>query len=171
VKQRLMKIIAKILIFSLSIILIISCGYKYSDKLELNNEKAVFGFRTSQNEIVSICIANDESYIIFRKGTQHKINIEFPINKKDSWSAFKYSYYLRGGGKQNEGLDLNYLKFRIENREYIIAEEYSAEEEAIKYTVTIDDGNKKNELSVDPKAIFGTLAKFRSMENINRIEE
>lgn len=82
-------------------------------------------------KILSICVSEEQpNYIIYRFGTKEKIELEFPDNKIDSWSKFTYSYYLRGGEKENAGLDLNYLSFSRNGFEYQVYQEYSAEDDA-----------------------------------------
>jgi hypothetical protein len=73
----------------------------------------LFSFKlASSPKTLSVCVSKTQpDYIVYRFGTKDKIKLEFPENKADSWSKFTYSYYLRGGGAENEGMDLNYLSF------------------------------------------------------------
>ncbi len=52
--------------------------------------------------------------------------MEFPERDTGSWKKFKYSFYLRGGGPGNEGMDLNYFFFDNENYRYVIYDTYTS---------------------------------------------
>jgi hypothetical protein len=126
----------------------------------MNNEKVVFSFISKNNKIMSICISKDKSYIVYRYGTKEKIELEYPKDKKDSWSKFKYTYYFRGGGPENEGIDLNYLIFNNNGYTYTIFQEYYSVEGRTKCGLRIENSNKI-EIKGDIKSAIGTLVDFR----------
>ena len=70
---------------------------------------------------------NQPSYIVYRFGTAENIELEYPDDLSHSYDLFTYSYYLRGGGQDNESLDLNHLTFETEDYTYTLSEEYSYE--------------------------------------------
>ncbi len=102
-------------------------------------------------------------YIVYRFGTNDKIEFEFPEKIKDSWSKFTYSFYLRGGGIENEGLDLNYIYFISGNFKYIIYHTYSAREEKSKCGIKVVDTttNKTVDVRGNISTIEGNLTGFR----------
>ena len=117
--------------FLVGIMILLCCAAtaQAADPLRRNNEKTVFSFRLKNSgKYVSILEATDKRkpYLVYRFGTGDAVELEFPRKKEDSWSRFFYWYYLRGGGPQNEGLDLNYLGFTDHGWEYIIYDEYAA---------------------------------------------
>lgn len=98
--------------------------YCFGQKTILENEVIVFSFKTSKGKTCTLTKEKNNNYLVYRIGTNEKIELEFPDKNKDSWKQFKYSYYLRGGGAQNEGMDLNYVSFTHENNKYIIYDTY-----------------------------------------------
>lgn len=64
--------------------------------------------------------------MVYRFGKTNAIEMEFPEKTKESWTKFSYSYYMRGGGAGNEGLDLNYLYFIRNDFKYVVFDVYSA---------------------------------------------
>lgn len=92
------------------------------------NEKEIFAFDLDEdNKHISLSICEEQpDYMVFRITSNNKNQITYPRRTKDSWSKFTYSYYFRGGGANNEGLDLNYLSFIIDNKTYKLYDEYSA---------------------------------------------
>ena len=91
--------------------------YSYSQKYSLNNEKLIFSFQTNTGKIITLCSEKTGKYLIYRFGRKANIQLEFPKSKdKLSWQKFEYSYWLRGGGVQNEGMDVNYVAFTIDKR-------------------------------------------------------
>jgi hypothetical protein len=71
----------------------------YDEYLCASNENILLSFRMrDSNKTMSVLIANDESYIVYRYGTRSNIELEFPENKADSWTNFTYyhEYYIGG---------------------------------------------------------------------------
>lgn len=152
--------------FKISLILLTLftvCLYSSTNESTLckDNENIVYGFVTKNNKVMSICVSSDESYIVYRYGTKNKIEFEYPKEKKDSWLKFKYSYFMRGGGPENEGLDLNYLKFENNGIKYIVYEEYSASDDSKKYGIRIENSKINTDIRGDPKSVVGSLIDFR----------
>jgi len=79
-----------------------------SGQLSYPDEQILISFKTREGKTVSLSSEMENRYIVFRIGTDIKTEMEFPRKTKESWQKFKYSSYLRGGGAENEGLDLNY---------------------------------------------------------------
>jgi len=121
--------------------LIMANNVSFDNALCTDNEQIILSFELEgTSKIISICEADhDEYYIVFRMGTSNEIDFEFPQNKEDSWNKFVYTYYLRGGGGFNEGLDLNYLSFEDEGKQYEVYQEYTAEQDIIMVGLKIVD--------------------------------
>ena len=69
----------------------------------LPNEKVVFSFITKNCKKMVLAKDKNNNYLIYRFGSTQKIELEYPKDKNMlSWSKFRFSFYLRGGGVQNE---------------------------------------------------------------------
>ncbi len=142
----------------------------YNENLCADDEDVLFSFKTdSSDKKLSVCLSKKPlDYIVYRFGTKEKIEFEFPENKADSWSKFAYSFYLRGGGKQNDGLDLNYLSFENGEFEYKIYQEYSAIDSIEKVGVRVIEKrtNKETDIKGSSNTIKGTLISLRGNNKI-----
>jgi hypothetical protein len=136
---------------------------QYDEYLCGNDEKLIFGFKTKSKKLVSICVSKNDKYIVYRFGTKNKIELEYPENKQNSWKLFRYDFYFRGGGKDNAGLDLNYLSFINDNIKYRIYHEYSAEDGKVITGVRVIDLNNKKVVDIPGllNTIKGSLVDFR----------
>ena len=77
-------------------------------------EKVIFSFKTTSSKTVSICAADDDSYIVYRFGTQNKIELEYPEDKTNSWEKFTFYHQNGDAGAMKEfGINWNgeYLFF------------------------------------------------------------
>lgn len=141
----------------------------YREGLSAEGEKVLFGFQVADsNKIISICMADDESYIVYRFGTRDKIELEFPEDRGNSFSYFNYSYYLRGGGVENAGLDFNYFNFSNGDYQYQVYDEYEAETaiRAVGIRVIDEKTGKETDINGDSNSIIGSMTSFREMEKI-----
>lgn len=134
-------------------------GQKYI----LPNEVIIFSFNTLNGKMVTVNKDKENKYIIYRFGTKDKVEFEFPNKLKSSWTNFKYSYYLRGGGVKNEAMDMNSLEFVNENFKYVIYDTYFAVDN--KMNIGIEIINLKSNKVTNIKGILktrkGTLIDFR----------
>jgi hypothetical protein len=80
---------------------------------------------------------------------------------------------LRGGGVQNEGLDLNYLYFDNGIYRYVVFQEYSAHSQTTDYGIKVINRETKNETVIEAKTatVEGTLSKFRDVKSIKEGDE
>lgn len=135
----------------------------FAQNLILSNEECIFSFNTLNGKTVMLAKDKENGYIIYKFGTKDKIEFEFPEKTKESWSKFKYSYYLRGGGEENEGMDLDYLAFTNGSYKYIIYNTYYSSH--TKYEIGIKVINIKNgkvhNIKGNTKTQKGDLADFR----------
>jgi hypothetical protein len=138
----------------------------------LKNESVIFSFDTKSGKHVVLAKDNDNAYIVYRYGTTDSVEFEYPEKNKDSWKKFKYSYYQRGGGVQNEGMDLNYLFFINNGFKYNIYDTYYAV--GNKFEIGISVINLKTSKTVDIKGIKntrkGTVTDFRDNKLIEIVE-
>lgn len=135
----------------------------FSQKYSLPNEVTIFSFQTSNGKTVALNKDKENKYLIYRFGTKDKIEFQFPDTLETSWKKFKYTFWMRGGGTQNEGLDLNYIEFTNKNFKYVIYDTYFATGNKQNIGVKIIDLTT-NKIT-DVKGIFktrkGTLVDFR----------
>lgn len=127
------------------------------------NEELMFGFDVADSmKKVAIC-CDGEDYITYRFGTKDNLELEYPESLNDSWNQFTYSYYFRGGGPENEGLDLNYLRFHNGDYSYELYQEYSAVEDttSIGIRITNEKTQEVTEIEGDSKSQQGSLLSFR----------
>lgn len=143
---------------------------EYNDDLCTENEVLLFSFKLGDvPKTLSVCVSKTQpDYIIYRFGTRDKIEFEFPVNKTDSWSKFTYSYYLRGGGAENAGMDMNYLMFENDEYEYKVYEEFIAEDNVTNVGVKITDKSTKKEMDIKglSNSIQGSLVSLRENKKI-----
>ncbi|WP_320815602.1 hypothetical protein [Flavobacterium sp.] len=104
-----------------------------------SNEVELYSFRTFEGKKLSICKDTLDEYLVYRFGTEEKVELEFPKDKSKSWDLFMYNYYLRGGGIQNEGMDENNLSFTIGKYKYKIYDNYYSRGELYETGITIID--------------------------------
>ncbi|WP_133158853.1 hypothetical protein [Flavobacterium alvei] len=123
---------------------------------------------------MTLCSDKTGKYIVYRFGTKNNIELEYPNTKdKSSWNKFEYSYWLRGGGIENEGIDLNYVAFTIEKTKYVIYDTYFANGEKYEVGIRVIDlsNNKTLKIIGKGKTQKGTLVDFRFDKSIKEGEE
>lgn len=157
------------LIATLLLVSTISYGQTYL----LPTEELILSFETKNDKRAVLAKDKRNLYIVYRFGTNSKVEFEFPDKSKESWSRFKYSFYLRGGGTLNEGMDLNYVSFINDNFKYTIYDTYysSDEESNVGITVTNLKTNKITDIKGISKSKKGTLVDFRDNNLIEIIDD
>ncbi len=136
-------------------------------------EKEVFGFDTARGKTMSLFAGDagkETEYLVYRYGKIRAVELEFPKDKRHSFSRFTYSYYLRGGGSANEGLDLNYLTFENDGMKYTIYSEYTASDDRTVAGIRIElpKGGEEIEIRADSKTVRGTLIDFRDRYPVSK---
>ena len=131
--------------------------------LTLKNEEVIFSFSTQNGKMVTLNKDKNDGYLIYRFGTRDKIEFEFPDKTKNSWTKFKYSFYMRGGGIQNEAMDLNYVYFTNQEFTYIIYDTYHAvgNKQQIGIKIINLNTNKETNIKGIKKTSKGTMVNFR----------
>ena len=92
-----------------------------------NTEKIVFSCTIRKPaKIVSLCsskeLTKDRGYLQYRFGLPGKIELEFPKQREQTQSAFKYSHYFRAQFDQTE------ISFTSDGYQYAIFDDYNGEQ-------------------------------------------
>ena len=127
------------------------------------NEQIIFSFQAIDGKQVFLVKDREDKYISYRFGTMEKVELEYPGADKQSWERFTYSYYIRGGGKANEAMDLNYLYFTNKDHQYLLYQNYFAAEEKHEVGIRVTDLATKETVDIkgDVRTRKGTLVDFR----------
>jgi len=146
----------------------------YDNDLCTSNEDVLFSFKVVDSQkTLSVCVAKNDDYIVYRFGTKDNVELEYPANRGDSWINFTYSYYLRGGGAENAGLDLYYLSFENSGYAYEIYQEYDAASNltnvGVKVTV-ISTGNV-TDIKGQSDSVKGSLLSLRGNTKVNQVQD
>ncbi|MDR6528966.1 hypothetical protein J2787_004407 [Chryseobacterium rhizosphaerae] len=121
----------------------------------LPNEEILYSFETKTGKKMALVKDKENEYIQYRFGSKDHIEMEFPAEKtKDSWKKFKYRSYMRGGGKQNAGMELNYLTFTNKEYQYQLFRTYYAEDNSYSTGITVTDTKGKE---TDINGIYKTI--------------
>lgn len=119
------------------------------------NEKLLFSFSTELSQTVKLTLDTVNNEMIFRFSKPNEPDLEIKDDLMDSISIFTYSFYFRGGGINNAGLDLNYISFANKESNYTIYSEYTAEDEITSVGIKISNSN--NTIISDTKGIYKTV--------------
>lgn len=144
-------------------------------KYLLPNEEIVFTFRTQKGKIMMLAKDKANAYLVYRFGSEKSVELEFPEKKdKESFEKFKYSYVMRGGGKMNAAIDLNYVAFVSGDFKYVIYDTYFSESNTYAIGVRVLKPTN-DELIVNIKGKYktskGNIVDFRFNELIPEDEE
>jgi len=152
------------------IILILVTASSVFAQLVKKGETEIFRFKTSGGKTAVICTGDSDSYIVYRFGTNSKVELVYPAAmNSDSWQLMTYSYYFRGGGKENAGLDLNYLSFENNGYLYKLYQEYSAETESETAGIIVTGANGvETDFKAAANSVKGSLVDLRYMDKLKR---
>lgn len=152
------------------IILILVTASSAFAQLVKKGETEIFRFKTSGGKTAVICTGDSDSYIVYRFGTNSKVELVYPAAmNSDSWQLMTYSYYFRGGGKENAGLDLNYLSFENNDYLYKLYQEYSAETESETAGIIVTGANGvETDFKAVANSVKGSLVDLRYMDKLKR---
>ena len=138
----------------------------------LKNEQIIYSFKTTNDKLMFLVKDKENKYIQYRFGTNNKIELEFPTKRnKESWKKFQYNYYLRGGGKENSGMEIGNLQFTKNGFNYLIFSTYFSENEKISAGIIITD-SKKKEMRIlgNTKTIAGCICNLEDSELIEKTD-
>lgn len=94
----------------------------------LSNEEIVLSFKTKKNKQLFVCREKDNKYLVYRFGTGTRVELQFPEKPdQSSFKKFEYSSYMRPGGVENLGMELDYLSFTNSGYRYVIYKTYASE--------------------------------------------
>ncbi len=138
-----------------------------------NNEELVFSFKTNKGKKVVLAKEKTDKYLVYRFGTGDKIEMEFPGDLKNSWPKFKYSYYRRGGGKANAGVEIQNIIFENDGYKYVIYYNYSAEEDeqTVGILVMNETTGKEAKIVGNTDTVEGSLMDIRESGLLEMADE
>jgi hypothetical protein len=138
--------------------------------LRLAGETPLLQFRLEDGSSVVLLEGGSEEYLVVRTGTLDNLLFQYPENPDaSSWGLFTYSFYFRGGGPWNEGLDLNSLTFTDEGVTYALFEDYYIVDGSMQVGLRIEypDGSS-TELTAVEGSPEGSLLPFRTSYPVRR---
>ena len=96
------------------------------------DEKIVFSCPIRKPaKIVSLCsskeLTKDRGYLQYRFGLPGKIELEFPKQREQTQTAFKYSHYFRAQ------FDLTEISFSQDGHAYAIFDDYNGEQKPVRH--------------------------------------
>ncbi len=123
------------------------------------NEKLLFSFVTERSKTLQLTLDTVNNIMIYRFGRKAETELEIRDDLNDSIPVFTYSFYYRGGGQSNSGLDLNYITFINGGYKYVIYSEYSAEEDDTSIGIRVTDLNEgiTKDISGNYTTLIGSL--------------
>jgi hypothetical protein len=141
---------------------------------KLSNELEIYSFETSKGKKLSICKDKNDKYLVYRFGTKSKVELQYPaVLNEESWGKFSYSFYFRGGGKENAAMDINSLTFVNGGFKYSVYDDYSAETDETTVGITVTQLSNKKETNIKGvlKTKKGALSAFRDNDLVDKEEE
>ena len=134
-----------------------------------SSEKIVFNCTVGKTaKIVSLCsskeLTKDRGYLQYRFGAPGKIELEYPKQREQTQSAFKYSHYFRAQFDQTE------LSFTSDGYEYAIFDDYNGEQKPAQHDqgIRITPPNNGKEVTLNcrgrAKAQYGDLSSVLAEE-------
>jgi hypothetical protein len=96
------------------------------------DEKIVFSCPIRKPaKIVSLCsskeLTKERGYLQYRFGLPGKIELEFPKQREQTQTAFKYSHYFRAQ------FDLTEISFTQDGHQYAIFDDYNGEQKPVRH--------------------------------------
>jgi hypothetical protein len=140
-----------------------------ADDLHLENEELLLSFQTEGGKTLYIGIDKQQRYMVYRFGKRGKVELQHPKTVEGSFDRFTYGFHLRGGGPENEGLDLNHLTFTGATHKFVVYEEYNytptgRQEVAVGLRVINLKTKRETDIKGRAKTIKGTLIGLRDNE-------
>lgn len=136
----------------------------------LPNEEVIYSFQTKNGKKMSLVKDKTNQYIQYRFGTRNKVEMEFPAERtKESWKKFHYNSYMRGGGKDNAGMEIDNLLFKNNEYEYVIFRAYHSEGNDYSAGIIIKDSKgKESRISGNYKTVKGCICNLEETGMIER---
>lgn len=151
------------------ILMLITASSAFAQLIK-KGETEIFRFKTKGGKTAVICKGESDSYLVYRFGTSSNIELQYPSELNEgSWQLFTYSYYFRGGGKENAGMDLNYLSFNNNGYNYKLYQEYSAEDNSEAAGIIVTDKDlKETNIKAAKNTVKGSLIDLRYTDKVKR---
>jgi len=157
----------------LSVLLLVMCALRLPAQCTPAGATAMFSFRTRSGKEVVLAKGAGDSYLVYRICKAGNTELEYPGAKtKASFGQFAYSFYMRGGGLSNEGMDLNYVTFTNDHYKYVVYETWHARGSVRRVGVKVLDLRKgiATDIPGIPASRKGTLIDFRD-NGLLRVED
>ena len=141
-------------------VLILATG---SAVAQIVNEVNLYSFQTVLNTKMALSLDTIDNTMYYRYDHKGANELEVMDNLNDSTAVFTYSNYLRGGGIENAGLDLNYIRFEHNGHRYEIFDEYAAEgdTQAIGIRMINEETGAEEEIAGITASVSGSILVFR----------
>lgn len=136
----------------------------------LPNEEIIYSFETTNGKKMALVKDKNNIYIQYRFGTKNKVEMEFPAKRnEESWKKFGYNSYMRGGGKNNAGMEIDNLQFSNNGFEYLIYRAYFSEGESFKAGIIITDSkSKETRINGNYKTVKGCICNLEDTKMIKK---
>ena len=139
----------------------------------LPNETVIFSFNTRGGKKVVLAKDSSNKYLVYRFGSKKQVAFEYPEKDEGSFKKFKYSFFLRGGGTKQNGIDLNYLFFRQLNFKYCLYYKYYVRNKQLKVGLKVTDLSKNKTVTYHGlfRSVKGNLTDFRDNNLVQVVDE
>ena len=125
--------------------------------VNLDSEYLLLGFQIEDSQKrLSICISNDKKpYIVYRFSTNDNIEFEFPINKENSWTNFKFIDDFKNNS--------DYLSFTNNGFEYQVYQMYQSNGSYYRVGIKVTElsNGKVTDIKGDSTSVIGNLSFLR----------
>jgi|JI10StandDraft_1071094.scaffolds.fasta_scaffold405914_2 hypothetical protein len=136
-------------------------------------EEPILLFKTLQGKTISLSQVKNSKALFFKIEKGKQIELQYPQKLNDTTLFFTYSFYLRGGGTANEGMELNYVYFELNNLKYVLFENSHSSDPASIIGLKIIDVKTQHEEVYEALAntIRGSLISLRNDDRFIKGEE
>jgi hypothetical protein len=140
---------------------------------KLENEVVLLSFETEQGKSIGLYLDKLEDALFCKLETDQTVDLQYPEKVKKNKNAFTYSYYFRGGGSANEGLELNFVYFIVNDIKYILYEtsHYSELKKCIGLKVINLNSTQTDNYKAKDGTVNGTLVSLRESNLVLKGEE
>jgi hypothetical protein len=160
-------------IFYLIIIIVYNTNLQAQTLYLQMHEQAMFSFKTTDYKTISLNKDLLKNCLIFRMGNDEAVLLQYPEKAEDKEMKFTYSFYLRGGGEANEGMELNYIYFILNGIKYVIYENahWSEKQKNVGLKMIEMTTSKTTSLIANSATVKGNLMQFRNTEIVQLGDE
>jgi hypothetical protein len=128
------------------------------------HEEIMFSFKTSDNKTITLNKDKIKNNLVFRMGNDEAISLQYPPKIENNDMYFTYSFYLRGGGEANEGMELNYIYFILNGIKYVMYDNshWSQTQNDVGLKMIEMTTQKTSVLTGNAATVKGNLMQFRN---------